>query len=169
MDFDKWLQRFVTSVEKIIFRLALVLVVLLFIVQALLMDADSRLFLSTTDKLEGSPVLENIQDVMGRRVSNDLPPVVQEETALVLELLSPPNVNTELFLLVNGSPVAQLGEANIYVTVKAGDMLELTGSVPGDIPAVVRVVNVHGKLKTPEKGHEVTTFGENELLAWIIP
>ena len=168
MDFDKWLQRFVSGVEKIIFRLALVLVVLLFVVQALLMDGDSRLFLSTTDKLEGTPVLENIQDVIGRSVANDLPPA-QDEIALVLELLSPPNVNTEIFLLINGSPVAQLGEKNIYVTVQAGDMLELTGSVPGDIPAVVRVVNVHGKLKAPEKGHEVTTFGENELFAWIIP
>jgi len=168
MDFDKWLQRFVTGVEKIIFRLALVLVVLLFVVQALLMDGDSRLFLSTTDKLEGTPVLENIQDVIGRSVANDLPPVL-EETALTLELLPPPNTKPELYLLINGNPVAQLGETNIYVTVEAGDMLELSGNVPGDIPAVVRVVSVQGKLKAPEEGHEVTTFGEKELLAWIIP
>ena len=44
MDFDRWLQRFVTAVEKVIFRIALTLVVALFIVQAMLMNATCANF-----------------------------------------------------------------------------------------------------------------------------
>ena len=94
MDFDKWLQRFVTKVEKIIFRLALGLVVLLFLIQTLLMEDDARLFLSKTHQFEGIPVMENIQDVIGKKiVEEETSPVTAEEKAkdkaLVLRLLPP--------------------------------------------------------------------------------
>jgi hypothetical protein len=170
MDFDKWLQRFVTGIEKIIFRLALALVVLLFLVQALLTEEDSRLFLSKTDQFEGKPLTENIHDVISRRVIGEEKVTVPvEEPALLLKLIPPKGISPELFLLINNEIFAQFGETNIYVTVEAGDLLELVGEVPGNVPAVVQVVQVYGNLKTPQKGDEVKTFGERELLAWIIP
>jgi hypothetical protein len=175
MDFDKWLERFVTRVEKIIFRLALGLVVLLFLIQALLIEDDARLFLSKTHQFEGIPVMENIQDVIGRRIVEEkTSPVATEEKAdkekaLVLRLLPPEGVSIELFLQVNNRIVAQFGEADIYVTVEAGDILELVGEVPGNNPATVKIIKVYGDLRAPEEGLEVNSFGEKELLAWIIP
>ena len=55
MNFDRWLQRFVTRGEKILFRLTLAFVVLLFIVQAVLMEEDFRHIFSKTEQLEGKP------------------------------------------------------------------------------------------------------------------
>ncbi|MGI6318667.1 MAG: DUF5359 family protein [Firmicutes bacterium] len=174
MDFDKWLQRFVTKVEKIIFRLALGLVVLLFLIQTLLMEDDARLFLSKTHQFEGIPVMENIQDVIGKKiVEEETSPVTAEEKAeekaLVLRLLPPEGVSIELFLLINNKIYAQFGEADIYVTVEPGDILELVGEVPGNTPATVKIVKVYGELRAPKEGLEVNSFGEKELLAWIIP
>ncbi|RJX23672.1 MAG: hypothetical protein C4554_10385 [Dethiobacter sp.] len=171
MDFDRWLQRFVTAIEKIIFRVALALVVLLFIVQAMLINGNLRLFLSKTDRMEGKPVLQNIQDVMGRKITGAERPVspAHEEITLVLELRSPPGISCNLFLLVNNQVAGQFGEENISITVQPGDLLEVIGEVSGETPAAIRVVEVYGKLKAPGKGHEIKTFGERDLLAWIIP
>ncbi|MGI6328294.1 MAG: hypothetical protein ACOX1I_04990 [Dethiobacteria bacterium] len=174
MDFDKWLERFVTKVEKIVFRLALGMVVLLFLIQALLMEDDARLFLSKTQQFEGIPVMENIQDVIGKKVVEEkASPVITaekaEEKALVLRLLPPEGVSIELFLQVNNRIAAQFGDADIYVRVEAGDILELVGEVPGNTPATVKIVKVYGDLRAPEEGLEVYSFGEKELLAWIIP
>ncbi len=175
MDFDKWLERFVTKVEKIIFRLALGMVVLLFLIQALLTDDDARLFLSKTQQFEGIPVVKNIQDAGGEKtVEEKTSPVstaikADEEKALVLRLLPPEGVAIELFLQINNRIAAKLGETDIYVAVEEGDILELVGKVPGNTPAAVKVVKVYGGLRAPEEGLEVYSFGEKELLAWIIP
>jgi len=135
------------------------------------MNGNLRLFLSKTDKVEGKPVLQNIQDVMGRKMTGEKRPVapVQEETTLVLELKSPPGTPCKLFLLVNNQVAGQFGEENIYITVQPGDLLEVIGEVTGDMPATITVVEIYGKLKAPERGHEIKTFGERDLLAWIIP
>lgn len=176
MDFDKWLQRFVTKVEKIIFRLALGLVVLLFLVQALLIGDDARLFLSKTDQLEGIPIADSIQDVIGRGILEEetetLPAIEEktdEETALVIRLIPPEGISIKLYLQVNNRIAAQFGETDIYIPVEPGDLLELIGDVPGNTPAIIKIVKVYGDLQAPEEGYEVTTFGEKELLAWIIP
>lgn len=171
MDFDRWLQRFVTAVEKVIFRIALTLVVALFIVQAMLMNGNLRQFLSKTDRAEGTPVEQDVQDVMGRRTSGGtlLDDPVQDEIAVVLKLEEPPGNACTLYLLVNNQVVGQLGEENLYVNVQPGDLLEVIGEVPGDIPATIRVIEVYGKLQAPEEGYEIQTFGERDLLAWIVP
>jgi hypothetical protein len=172
MDFDKWLQRFVTGIEKFIFRIALAFVVLLFVVQAVLLDGDLRALFSKTDKLEGKP-LQDAQDVIGRKMAGEVQPVIngqEEEITLELELLPPPEVSPKLFLLLNNEVAGSFGEGNnLKVSVRPGDLLEVTGEVPGDIPATIRIVGVYGKLKAPKKGDEIKTFGERELLAWIIP
>lgn len=164
MDFDRWLQRFVTAIEKIIFRTALALVVLLFIVQALLMNGNLRQYLSITDKIEGQPVKEEIQEVMAVPAGE-----LQEEVTLVLELIDPPKSPFTLYLLINNKVAAQFGKENICINVRPGDMLEVLGEVPGNVPATIRIKEIYGNIKAPRKGHEIKTFGERDLLAWIIP
>lgn len=173
MDFDKWLQRFVTNLEKIIFRTALALVVLLFVVQAVLLNGNLRVFFSKTDQLEGEP-LEKTQDVFGRKTSGEkqppLPPGQEEEICLEVALIPPPDISPELFLLRNNEIVGSWREdKNLRVNVKPGDLLEVVGEVPGEIPAAIKIVEIYGELRAPERGHTIQTFGEREFLAWIIP
>lgn len=172
MDFDKWLQRFVTGTEKFIFRIALSFVVLLFVVQAVLLNSDLRALLSKTEQLEGQPLAE-AQDVIGRKMTGRIPPFSdeqEEEIILELALLPPPGVSPELFLLLNNEIAGSFREGhNLRICVQPGDLLEVIGEVTGDVPATVKVVEVNGNLEAPQKGFEIKTFGERELLAWIIP
>ncbi|NMB35580.1 MAG: hypothetical protein GX989_04755 [Firmicutes bacterium] len=173
MGFDRWLQRFVTTLEKIIFRAALAFVVLLFVVQAVLLNGNLRVLFSKTDQLEGEP-FEKTQDVFGKKVTGEkqppLPPEQEEEISIEVALFSPPGINPELYLLRNNDIVGSWQEnKNLRVDVKPGDLLEVVGDVPGEIPATIKVVKIYGELKAPETGHAIQTFGEREFLAWIIP
>lgn len=173
MDFDKWLQRFVTNLEKIIFRTALAFVVLLFVVQAMLLNENLRVLFSKTDQLEGKP-LENARDVFGGIITGEEQPALslkqEKEINLELIMVPPPDVLPELFLLLNNEIVGSWQEnEKLQVNVKPGDLLEVVGEVPGDIPATIKVTEIYGKLKAPERGHTIQTFGEREFLAWIIP
>jgi hypothetical protein len=137
----------------------------------MLMNGNLRLFLSKTDRVEGKPVMQDTRDVMGRKITGErIPsPPVQKEITLVLELEAPPGNPCTLYLLVNNEVAGQFGDENIYINVQPGDLLEVIGEVSGDMPASVSVVEIYGKLKAPEKGHKIKTFGERDLLAWIVP
>lgn len=167
MDFDRWLQRFVNKTEKFLFRGALFFIVMLFIVQALMTEENIRRYLSATDQLEGEPLAENIQEAFsGSLVKNEDQP---GEYAVVIEAVHPPGGNQELFILLNGKVSGELKNEPLTLAVAPGDMLEVIGNVTGGTPAVVRIKEVYGALSEPLSGYEIVTFGERELLAWIIP
>ena len=60
MDYDKWLQRFTGSVERIVYRLTLAFVVILFLAQAVLLNDHLRPYLNYTDRFEGRALLEDL-------------------------------------------------------------------------------------------------------------
>ncbi len=170
MDYDKWLQRFTSRVERIAYRLTLLFVVLLFLVQAVLLNDYLRPYLNYTDRYEGRALLEDLQKVISRNVIMDEIITESAETALLLELIPPPGeIPPELTVIVNGKPHALLGGEQLYLPVSPGDLLEVEGYVYGSNPAVIRIAEVYGELQAPQKGREITTFGEKELVAWIIP
>jgi hypothetical protein len=169
MDYDKWLQRFTSRIERIVYRLTLLFVVLLFLVQAVLLNDYLRPYISYTDRFEGKALLEDLQKVIAGNVGvgeiNRF-----EEPALLLELIPPPGeIPPDLTVIVNGKPQAQLSGDKLYLPVSPGDLLEVEGFVYGSNPAVIRIADVYGELQAPQKGREITTFGEKELVAWIIP
>ncbi len=169
MDYDKWLQRFTSRVERIVYRLTLLFVVLLFLVQAVLLNDYLRPYLNYTDRFEGRALLEDLQKVIAENVEgvkiNGF-----EEPAVLLELIPPPGeIPPDLTVIVNGKPHALLGEEKLYLPVSPGDLLEVEGYVYGSNPAVIRIAEVYGELQAPQKGREIITFGEKELVAWIIP
>lgn len=163
MDFDRWLQRFVNRIEKILFRGALLFIVLLFIVQALMTEKNIRLYFSTTEQLEGKPLDENVQQAFSGNV------IEKEEYSLVIETVYPSGHGQTLIILLNGKVSGELTNEPLRLTVAPGDMLEVIGTITGGTPAVVRIKEVNGDLSEPLPGHEIVTFGERELLAWIIP
>ncbi len=163
MDFDRWLQRFVNRMEKILFRGALLLIVFLFIVQALMTEKNMRLFFSATEQLEGKPLAEDAQQAFGRSIAGE------KKYFLVIEAVYPPGNDQNLAILQNGQFSAELAGEPLSLAVAPGDMLEIGGTIAGGSPAVVRITEVGGKLSQPLPGHEIVTFGERELLAWIIP
>ncbi len=169
MDYDKWLQRFTSRVERIVYRMTLVFVVLLFFVQAVLLNDYLRPYLNYADRFEGSVLFEDLQKVIAGNVgTGELSSF--EETAVLLELIPPPDqISPELTVTVNGKPRALLGDEKLYLPVSPGDLLEVEGYVYGSLPAVIRIADIYGELQAPQKGREITTFGEKELVAWIIP
>ncbi len=169
MDYDKWLQRFASRIESFVFRFVLSLIVLLFVVQAVLMNDYLRPLLGYTDQLEGKVLHEELQKVIAGRVEQTRKQPL-EEMAVVIELIPPAEEKLpELTIFVNGTPRATLGRETIYLPVAAGDLLEVGGQVYGSKPATIRIVDVRGDLLAPVKGSEMLTFGEKELIAWIIP
>lgn len=170
MDFDRWLQRFVSKIEKILFRGALVFVVLLFVVQALMTEESIRRYLSTTDYLEGKPLSENIQEAFSKNlIEEEKFSEAAKAYAVVLEAVHPAGSEQELFILLNGKVAGELGDIPLTLPVTPGDMLEVVGTVTGGTPAIIRIKEVHGGLSEPLPGYEIHTFGERELLGWIIP
>ena len=167
MDFDRFLGRFVTRMEKIMFRLVLVMLAALFVIQAVLINEDYRSLLNNTESFEGEPLNQEIQDVFGQTSPQGITHV-GEEVFLTIELIPPFEVDPELFLLVNNRVVGRLGEHPLNISASPGDMLEVFGDVPGENPAIVRIIDVRGKVDSPEAGDEITTFGDRELLAWIV-
>jgi len=170
MDFDRWLQRFVSKIEKFLFRGALVFIVMLFVVQALMTEESIRRYLSTTDYLEGKPLAENVQEAFSKSLSEqEKYPEAAQEYSVVIEAVRPPGPAQEIFILLNGKVAGELKEKPLTLFVTPGDMLEAVGTVTGGTPAVVRIKEVHGGLSEPLPGYEIHTFGERELLGWIIP
>ena len=169
MDYDKWLQRFTGSVERIVYRLTLAFVVILFLAQAVLLNDHLRPYLNYTDRFEGRALLEDLQKVIagnvGRSESNGF-----KEMAVLLELIPPPGeAPPDLTIIVNGVPQAYLGEEKLYLPVLPGDLIEVEGYVYGNTPAVIRISDVYGDLRAPQEGREIITFGDKELVTWIIP
>lgn len=168
MNYDKWLQRFTGRIERIVYRITLLFVVLLFLVQAVLLNDSFRPYLSYTDRFEGKAILEELQEVITNNVERRMNGI--SETAVLLEMIPPPDAPPpDLTLYVNGKPYASFKENQLYLPVSAGDMLEIEGDIYGSTPAVIRIAEVYGDLEAPEKGMEIFTFGEKELIAWIIP
>lgn len=170
MDYDKWLQRFTGKLERVVFRFTMILVVLLFVVQAILLNNYLLPYLGYNAHIERNEIIEDIQKVISGRIEEE-EAITTEEQAIVIELIPPPGeAQPELFLLVNGEPYAALisGE-KLYLPVSPGDLLEVSGNVYGTEPAIIRIADVYGKLQAPQKGKEIITFGEKELIAWIIP
>jgi len=163
MDFDRWLQRFVSRIEKFLFRGTLLFIVFLFVVQALMTQNTIRQLFSTTDQFEGRPLIEEVQEAFGRSI------IEENRYAVLIEAVYPPGNAQTLIILQNGKVSGELTDEPLRLAVNPGDMLEVFGSVAGGTPAVVRVKKVEGSLSQPLPGYEIATFGERELLAWIIP
>jgi hypothetical protein len=170
MDYDKWLQRFTGKLERVLFRFTMILVVLLFVVQAIHLNGYLRIYLGNNAYLERYTIIEDIQQVISGSVEREKALTVEEQ-AIVLELIpSPGKMQPELYLIINGEPYTPFvsGE-RLYLPVSPGDLLEVSGNVYGNMPAIIRIADVYGKLQSPQKGKEIITFGEKELIAWIIP
>lgn len=163
MDFDRWLQRFVSRIEKILFRGALLIIVFLFVAQALMTEKNVRLYFSATERLEGEPLEGNVQQAFGRSV------VEENKYFLLIETVYPPGNDQTLVILQNGKVSCELTNEPQRLAVAPGDMLEVVGTIAGGAPALVRIEEVEGNLSQPLPGYEIVTFGDRELLAWIIP
>lgn len=169
MDYDKLLQRFTGRLEQIVFRITLFFVVVVFIAQAVLLNYNLGPYLNSGEGFEGMGLLGELQQVIGGRLERDEASAAMEQ-AVLIELITPPGEPApRLTLLVNGKAYSSIDEAELYVPVSPGDLLEVEGYVYGSQPAVVRIAEVYGELQKPQKGWEITTFGDRELISWILP
>ena len=89
MDYDKWLQRFTGRSERVVFRLTMILIVLLFVVQAVLLNDYLRPYLGNNVHYKDNAIMDDIQKVISGNVEQGYNFIIEEQ-AIVLELIPPP-------------------------------------------------------------------------------
>ena len=172
MDFDKLLQRFASRVEKLLFRAALIFVVLLFIVQAVFIEERDNIisFLEETQPTKKETSKEEVEEVMAHNTFEPGPnSELEDEVKLVLEIIPPRGKSPELFLMVNKEVKGELEPGKSYINVDTGDKLEIKSGRKFDLPVLVRIIEVHGDVSSPTEGKFIWSFGEKEELTSVEP
>lgn len=156
--FEKWFSKATQRFEKSLFKLAVFMILLVIFSQYLMTFDTIRRIINPVDRLEG----ERIEQVFQ-------PEYTHAQADLYIELVLEAEGEVEpglVKVLVNQVEKAVFRDRRVLLQVKEGDMIEIDGQELGE-PVTIRIIEVHGSVKTPLVGHAVTTFGTNELLGWV--
>ncbi len=153
--FEKWFSKATQRFEKAILKLGVIMLLLLFTSQFLMTNDTIRRIINPVERLEGEP----IEQVF-------LPEYTDIQEGIQIELELEGQSQSLVKVLVNQEEITAFTRQRVVLDVSEGDMIEIDGQEVKD-PVTVRIVQVHGPLKTPLVGHYVTTFGTNELLGWV--
>lgn len=146
--------------ERFLFRLIVVGVLLLVVVQVMLAGDTFRYYHSGTERLEGSPVSSGVE--LAAEGENSKPAALI--TFKLLDYAAAPKVN----LMINNRTVASFTGAEVTVAVEHGDLLELDGAFYTH-PLVFKVEGVSGPIAYPQPGQEfivqqgITAIGRVEM------
>jgi hypothetical protein len=153
--FEKWFSKATQRFEKALLKLGVLMLLLLFLAQFLLTNDTIRSIINPIERLEGEP----IEQVF-------LPEYTDIQESIRIELELEGQAQALVKVLVNKTEVTAFTEQRVVLEVHEGDMIEIDGQEVEDA-VTIRIMAVHGPLKTPLVGHSVTTFGTNELLGWV--
>jgi hypothetical protein len=168
-DFGKWFSSFTEKMEQFLFYLALFFIFLLLASQALMTNDTIRYYLSRIEQLEGVPLFAAVEDGEDEHETEGAAPVTSMKKGYSLGLKIVKMVEgAELYVMLNGKSNTALSEENTVIKVEPGDLIEISGNVPGAIPVEVIVTEVQG-LANPQPGEKIYTFGERDLVGWAIP
>ncbi|NLC12315.1 MAG: hypothetical protein GX767_08715 [Firmicutes bacterium] len=172
----KQLAKLVLGFEKFLLQAALILIVILFVGQVLLTHEGVRTILSKVDQLEGDKVeINTYQDVMTRDV------IAQNthrepDYYIILEVLSSESGEMALAegefleICINEEPAATIETENesVLLAVNPGDLITIEGHLDKKKPAIISIKDIHDGLLHPHKGYSIYTFGEGEILGWVV-
>lgn len=130
-------------------------------------NTNIRYYLSKVEQLEGVSIFasgEIPEDIKKPLHENVLSEQRYSLTLKILDMVE----GTELKILLNGEKAAFLAEERLVLNVQPGDLIEVSGFVPGSEPAAVVIVDANG-LKSPARGDTIHTFGDYDLVGWAIP
>ncbi len=156
--FEKWFNMTTKKAEIVLYKIALVAVLLLFAVQVAMSNPALRRFLSYSDRLEGETYDTNID------TETTFKDKQEENYYLELQITGEPNPLVSV--LINNRERAAFTSERVLLEVSPGDIIEIAGEKFAE-NATVTVVSVHEQLKYPPVGSSVTTFSTNELLGWV--
>lgn len=156
--FEKWFNMTTKKAEKVLFKLALIAVLLLFAVQVAMSNPVLRRFLSYPDRLEGEEYDTNMNT---ETTFKD-----KQEENYYLELKITGEPNPLVSVLINKRERAAFTSERVLLEVSPGDIIEIAGEKCTE-NTTVTVVSLHKQLKYPSVGSSVTTFSTNELLGWV--
>lgn len=157
------------GIEKLLFRLVVISLVVLLVVQVVMTDDRARSYLNALDRWEGNRVdpdqvasargPENAQSGQSRSA---MAPV--QGFTVKVTLLTRPSA-PDAWLLVNKSPAANFTSGEATSKVYPGDVIEINGAAYNE-PLTFRVTGISDpeKLKEMKLGNEATTRGG---LAWL--
>jgi hypothetical protein len=150
---------FIEEVEKLLFRVAILGVVLLIVVQAFMTRDSFRYYLSRTEQLEGRLMENGVEAAAGNQISP-----LTTVTFTLRDYSAAPKVD----LKVNGRTVANFFEREVTIAVNDEDLIELDGEFYTHSLVFV-VKGTSGPVSYPETGAEfvvqngVTAVGRVKL------
>lgn len=131
------------SSEKIIFRLAVLLFVMLYTTQLLnfvLEQRNSRLLTSSIGKLEGIAMADS-QTLLNMGT---------------LELTVVSNTPYDkLQIFINGVYYQDFDKKSVSLSVKNNDIIEVSG-INNEFPASIKITSVSGNIAAPKQGGQIT-------------
>ncbi len=135
--------RWWATTEKMIFRLAVLLFVVLYTTQLLnfvLEQQNSRLLTSTLGKLEGVAMADS-QTVLNLGT---------------LELTVVSNAAYDkLQIFINGVYYQDFDKKSVSLSVKNNDIIEISG-IHNEFPASIKITSVSGNIAVPKQGGQIT-------------
>ncbi len=172
MNFNRWLRRFSSSLEKFLFYATLGFLGLMVVVQAVMVKTDIGYYLNSVHRLEGEPYEldkekhSKQEDFSGVLKDLDYSRYTGEEIYEVTLKVIPEVDN--LKVIINEQERKVIEGKTVTVEVSAGDLIEIYGEANKEVPVTVRVASSPG-LVSPEEGKEVLAFGDYEMVGWVVP
>lgn len=135
---NKFRRKYFLMIDNLLIRLATIAVILLLAAQALLLNEDTRKYLSLVDKLEGeqitSPATMYAADISGAEPNKTMT-IVNKVIAKSIRTLRSgkditirmitPSATSDAELTINGEIVANFAAEKVKVTVYDGDYVEI--------------------------------------------
>ncbi|MDD4602061.1 hypothetical protein SDC9_05874 [bioreactor metagenome] len=165
MSTSKW--DWLLNIDKLIFKLAVIFIVMLVFAQLVHINDKTRMYLSKVDRLEGENItLEgNYYAEAPLQIKDSESPVgyfksLRESRVLNLRLIKP--VESQIIrVVVNGKSIDNFHKGYIMVIVYEGDYVEIdTTSYQGSVQVIVNVIG--DKVEIPVDG--LLLEGNNVLM-----
>lgn len=135
---NRFRRKHFSTIDRLLIRLTTIAVILLVVVQALLLHAETRKYLSLVDKLEGEQLTSpptmyaaDISQVDPNKIMTTVDNVIAKSIrslrygqAITIRMITPAAAGDGL-LTINGEVVGNFAKGNLEVTVYNGDYIEI--------------------------------------------
>ncbi|WP_371369362.1 hypothetical protein [Sporomusa rhizae] len=138
---DKFRRAQFSTIDRLLIKLATIAVILVLVVQVLLLNGETRKYLSLADKLEGeqitSPATMYAADVPWPNPDKTTNPVnkvvaksirsLRPNKDITIRMITPPS-QADALVTVNGEAVGNFGKGKVDITIFDGDYIEIDAS-----------------------------------------
>ena len=155
MSTSKW--QWLLNIDKLIFKLAAVLIVTLVSIQLLHLNDNMRLYISKVDRLEGDDIsiegtyhAETPLQIKDSESASGYFKSLRASKVLNLRLIKP-QASSDIFASINGKVIDDFRKGSVRLIVYDGDYVEIDSTTyQGPVQAVVNIIG--DKVAAPVDG-----------------